>query len=540
MATTAANSRYYSEDGRATKRQKTDGMASGYEDPHKTLPSVVVHIRGLVDGVTEADLVEALQEFGAISYVVVMPKKRQALVEYEDMNGSSTAVTYAADNQVYIAGHPAFINYSTSQKISRPGDSDDSRSVNNVLLFTIMNPIYPITTDVLYTICNNCGPVQRIVIFRKNGVQAMVEYPFQRRHLVSSVLLAQRAKASLNGADIYSGCCTLKIEYAKPTRLNVFKNDQDTWDYTNPNLGGPDGDADGNGSTSEDVNANPNKRQRQPALLGDHPPEYGGGYHGYDESYGSPPYEGRRMGPPMRGRGGRSYAPGYGPPPPPPGEYGGHAESPVIMVYGLDPAKMNADRVFNIFCLYGNVERVKFMKTKPGAGMVEMGDCYAVDRAITNLNNNFLFGQRINVCVSKQQAIVPGQCYELEDGTSSFKDFHGSRNNRFTSPEQAAKNRIQHPSNVLHFFNAQPDVTPEVFSQICEEIGVKGPVNVKMFTGKSGAAPSDRSASGLLEWESINDAMEALAMMNHYQMKNAAGPYPYTLKLCFSTVQHTN
>lgn len=68
--------------------------------------------------------------------------------------------------------------------------------------------------------------------------------------------------------------------------------------------------------------------------------------------------------------------------------------------------------------------------------------------------------------VSKQQAIVPGQCYELEDGSSSFKDFHGSRNNRFASPEQAAKNRIQHPSNVLHFFNAQPDVTPELFSQV--------------------------------------------------------------------------
>lgn len=68
--------------------------------------------------------------------------------------------------------------------------------------------------------------------------------------------------------------------------------------------------------------------------------------------------------------------------------------------------------------------------------------------------------------VSKQQAIVPGQSYELEDGSSSFKDFHGSRNNRFTSPEQAAKNRIQHPSNVLHFFNAQPDVTTEIFSEV--------------------------------------------------------------------------
>lgn len=24
----------------------------------------------------------------------------------------------------------------------------------------------------------------------------------------------------------------------QPARLNVFKNDQDTWDYTNPNLSG--------------------------------------------------------------------------------------------------------------------------------------------------------------------------------------------------------------------------------------------------------------------------------------------------------------
>lgn len=32
----------------------------------------------------------------------------------------------------------------------------------------------------------------------------------------------------------------------------------------------------------------------------------------------------------------------------------------------------------------------------------------------------------------------------------------------------------------------------------------------------------ERSSSGLLEWESINDAMEALALINHYQMKNTS------------------
>ncbi|MEQ2218612.1 hypothetical protein XENOCAPTIV_005644 [Xenoophorus captivus] len=128
------------------------------------------------------------------------------------MNGSSTAVTYAADNQVYIAGHPAFINYSTSKKISRPGDSDDSRSVNNVLLFTIMNPIYPITTVRTTFNCRVSQPEQ---------VRGMLMEKTPRGKTSAGVALkpvnpsAQRAKASLNGADIYSGCCTLKIEYAK-------------------------------------------------------------------------------------------------------------------------------------------------------------------------------------------------------------------------------------------------------------------------------------------------------------------------------------
>jgi len=33
--------------------------------------------------------------------------------------------------------------------------------------------------EVLHTISAPSGQVQRIVIFKKNGVQAMVEYPFQ-------------------------------------------------------------------------------------------------------------------------------------------------------------------------------------------------------------------------------------------------------------------------------------------------------------------------------------------------------------------------
>lgn len=66
--------------------------------------------------------------------------------------------------------------------------------------------------DVLHKICNPHGQVLRIVIFKKNGVQAMVEF--------DSLDAATRARENLNGADIYAGCCTLKIDFAKVSYPN--------------------------------------------------------------------------------------------------------------------------------------------------------------------------------------------------------------------------------------------------------------------------------------------------------------------------------
>jgi len=107
--------------------------------------------------------------------------------------------------------------------------TNEGEQPNHVLLFTVLNPTYPITCDVLHTITSPFGKLIRIVIFKKNGVQAMLEF--------DSLESAQRAKDALHGCDIYSACCTLKIEYAKPSKLNVYKNDTESCDYTNPMLG---------------------------------------------------------------------------------------------------------------------------------------------------------------------------------------------------------------------------------------------------------------------------------------------------------------
>ncbi|XP_055358726.1 heterogeneous nuclear ribonucleoprotein L-like isoform X2 [Betta splendens] len=461
------------------------GRREDVEDSHHISPSPVVHVRGLCEAVVEADLIDALEKFGSICYVMMMPFKRQALVEFSAVEGADRCVSCGDKEPVYIAGQQAYFNYSTSKRITRPTSADNPNSGNKVLLLSIQNPLYPITTDVLYTVCNPIGSVLRIVIFKRNGIQAMVEF--------ESVQCAQKAKAALNGADIYAGCCTLKIEYARPTRLNVIKNDNESWDYTKPYL----------------VRRDRGKGRQRQAILGEHPSSYS------ESGFGSPcpllPLPGNSRykltsvdAPDMV-----SY------PLPQSSSYSTHAPSSVAMVSGLHPSKMNCTRIFNLFCLYGNIEKVKFMKSVPGTALVEMGDEYAVDRAITHLNSIKVFGKRLNVCVSKQHAVIPSQVFELEDGSSSYKDFAMTRNNRFSSAGQASKNIIQPPSAVLHYYNVPPCISQDHLLRLCKEHDVPGFVKFKMFDAK----PSSKTISGLLEFDSKTDAVEVLTVLNHYQIR---------------------
>ncbi|XP_075917091.1 heterogeneous nuclear ribonucleoprotein L-like isoform X3 [Petromyzon marinus] len=353
MLTTAASAARHAAKRLGVKGEGNDRVQAGamvsvsderldedtFEDPHKPPPSAVVHVRGLLDTALESDLVEAVQHFGLVSYVVMMPKTRQALVEFEDPESSRSCVDYSSTGSVYVCGQPAYFNFSTSQKLWRPGVPGDNGNSNHVLLFTILNPI---TTDVLYNICKPFGPLQRIVIFRKNGLQAFVEFV--------SVESAERANSSLNGADIYSGCCTLIVDYARATRLNVFKNDSETWDFTNPGL-------------KQEGNAV--MPAKQTSLLGEHPKAHacGGGDCGGHQQPSPPGVDygsgGDGMG--MGGGGGMGMG-GMG-------NLGGtqgqhvqammnqQADNKVLIVYDLDAERFNCDRVFNILCLFGDVEK---------------------------------------------------------------------------------------------------------------------------------------------------------------------------------------
>lgn len=219
-----------------------------------------------------------------------------------------------------------------------------------------------------------------------------------------------------------------------------------------------------------------------------------------------------------------------------PGEYygaaapGGEQSGCVLMVYGLNMDRMNCSRLFNVLCLYGNILRVKFLKSKDGVAMVQMSDHAGCERAITHLNGCLLMGCKVQISYSKQPYLQEvSQPFDLKDGAPSFKDFTTSKNNRYNNPGSASKNRIQAPGTVLYFFNAPPNMNEQSLHEIFVKAGARPPDKVKVFPSKT-----ERSSTGLLEWEDRNDCLEALILTNHVDVPNPSGKYPYVFKLCFS------
>ncbi|VDO65194.1 unnamed protein product [Heligmosomoides polygyrus] len=518
------------------KRFRRDELA----DPTNPEPSLVVHVRNLNPKATEADLIEALGTFGLIAYVTVIPAQKMALVEFEDIEAARACVTFAASNLIFVAGEAALFNYSTSQNIQRLGF--ESESPCKVLVITVYNAQYPIDVHVIHQICEPHAKVLRIAIVRKSMMQALVEFESPEN--------AKKVKHAINGADIYSGCCTLKVEFAKPEYVKVNRQDSDQWDFTLPE--------DGRGD------ANEQKTQRKTLLPGgDLGPSGGpgafygskGGYpgRGHEENngYAEDPYA-------FRGTfSGRGYD-GYGGPsrgfpsrggrrPPPPGfrgDYGGDygadaaqhyppvgGSGCVLMVYGIDQEKINCEMLFNLLCQYGNVLRIRFMATKRDTVMAELGTPGAVGNAMKFLQGITLFGLTLQLKPSIQSSVRDvHEPFDLPDKSPSFRDYSMSALQRFSTPDSAARNRLIYPTKLLHWYNAPVNMDEAKIRQLFSERNAPEPKSVTVFVGRS-----ERSSSGLVEMENIEQANEALALVNHTPVVSPLGKTPYIVKLAYAT-----
>merc|ERR1719427_549982 len=144
--------------------------------------------------------------------------------------------------------------------------------------------------------------------------------------------------------------------------------------------------------------------------------------------------------------------------------------------------------------------------------MVEFDDGASVERACRNLSQARAFGARLRV----EDIRKP---HEMPDGTDSFESFYRDRNNRFDTPERAAKNRVMAPTSALHFYNT-PVLSEEQMVDLFVDHEAACPTSVRWFEARR---EGSRTGSGVVEFESVEEAVEALVLVNNLRVEGVLG-----------------
>ncbi|XP_015373001.1 PREDICTED: heterogeneous nuclear ribonucleoprotein L-like [Diuraphis noxia] len=199
--------------------------------------------------------------------------------------------------------------------------------------------------------------------------------------------------------------------------------------------------------------------------------------------------------------------------------------SKVLLVHGLDRVPVNCDRVFNLFCLYGNVMTVKILRDDKV--LVEMEDAESARRCVSNLHMLRLDDEvTMKVKYSKHNFIHDQVNFnKLTDGTPAQKVYLSSTLNRFIpnvlSPD---KRRIAAPSKILHFFNAPTDVCGvavhrAVSDALCRTDAIR---SITILPKK----PKAKCSTGLIELKSMALAARTVLLSNHMTIEST-GEYAY-------------
>jgi heterogeneous nuclear ribonucleoprotein L len=90
----------------------------------------------------------------------------------------------------------------------------------------------------------------------------------------------------------------------------------------------------------------------------------------------------------------------------------------VVVARNVPSQLVNVQGLFNLVCLYGNVEKIRFVLTKPGMALISMEDPAAALLVVSALNGIVLFGQKLDLMISKHAEVKESARQDMmPDGT---------------------------------------------------------------------------------------------------------------------------
>ncbi|OQS07226.1 hypothetical protein THRCLA_00766 [Thraustotheca clavata] len=436
--------------------------------------SRVLYVDQLAAKATEAHVEQLFSEFGPVERVIILKKKYDAkptltaLVQMESLHDAIAAHDAVADESYELFAVPITVAYSKNQELRDQGTGPASppvrsranknhqstnsiaeESVNRILLVTVQNPMYPITTDLMGKIFSVYGEVEKIVIFVKSvGLQCLVQFA----HEADAVM----AKTKLDREAIYPDSCFMLIHYSNLPELVVKENSLKTRDFTNPTLPVPVMDT--------AINA-PHATIALPFI----PPSSNDG------------------------------RPSLSVPQHLHGDLSGE-ESPVLLVCNLRDS-ITCDKLFNLFSCYGNITRVKKLHSKPDHALIQFVNETAAGSALTHLRGFSLEGRTLEIRYSKYKFISTRQS-DTEDNDSSKEYTNGY--NRFTGKYSHYTKHIYSPTKVLHISNFGEELDEDTLRAHLNQYGRLDRVKFKIFFNAKGHAqviaefPSIESATNFL------------------------------------------
>ncbi|XP_059692864.1 polypyrimidine tract-binding protein 3 isoform X6 [Haemorhous mexicanus] len=450
-------------------------------------PSRVLHIRQIPNGVTGAEVVSLGLPFGKVTNLLMLRGKGQAFLEMASVDAAVSMVNYYTPATPHLHNQPVYIQYSNYKELRTDNQHNQARpqpvpqcanavqhgnlgitsalaaeggvlpSHGSVLRIIVENVFCPVTLDILYQIFSKFGFVLKIVMFHKNNqFQALLQY--------ADAMNAYYAKMSLDGHCIYTGCCTLRIDFSKLTNLTVKYNNDKSRDFTRIDL--PFGDGQRTVETSLSTPFGPSVLP-VPGALG-----------------------------PLTVT--TSAAPGHMTIPGIPG-------NSVLLVSNLNPEAITPYGLFILFGVYGDVHRVKIMFKKRGIALVQMADATQAQLAINYLNGQRLYGRVMHATLSKYQTIQLPR--EGQEDKGLTKDYSNSPLHRFKNPCSKNFQNIFPPSATLHLSNIPPSVTVDDLKNLFTSKGstVKG---FKFFQKDCKMA--------LIQLGSVEEAVHALIELHNH------------------------
>ncbi|KAA3676537.1 uncharacterized protein DEA37_0007523 [Paragonimus westermani] len=140
-----------------------------------------------------------------------------------------------------------------------------------------------------------------------------------------------------------------------------------------------------------------------------------------------------------------------------------------------------------IYCVYGDVQRVKILHNKKDSAMVQLADCLQAQAACNFLDKCPLYGKSIRCTLSKNMTVtipVPGKDdseASAENINQLNREYVGHRLHRFRRGNPRNIQNLCPPSRVLHITNLPADVSEEDITDAFIRISGCHVDNIKLF-----------------------------------------------------------